>query len=176
MNFLRHIEALVNFVIQVFIIFPYSALTTKRLRTLPQTVTSPVSSSRDKKGATQQLARPHSNHEPPRPISYTMISDGTYELCTGSDTVSSLLAEDPTMAPGDAWEKLYGDFASGESEKEGQKIVRACRDDINPEDIKRALKCGNWGPKQPSELFLKVCAACQTIIYVMADADRPDVP
>ncbi|KAK6600283.1 hypothetical protein H4I96_07609 [Botrytis cinerea] len=37
-----------------------------------------------------------------------MISDKVHKLCTSQETVSSLLAKDPTMAPGDAWKQLYG--------------------------------------------------------------------
>jgi hypothetical protein len=83
-----------------------------------------------------------------------MISDKVYKLCTSPESVSSLLAKDPTLAPGDAWKKLYGGHAAGE--KESKATARAHRDQITPDDLKRALECGNWGPTQPSELFLRV--------------------
>lgn len=83
-----------------------------------------------------------------------MISDKVYKLCTSQETVSSLLTKDPTMAPGDAWKQLYGGDAAGE--KESKDEARRIRDTTTPEDLQRALECGNWGPTQPSELFLTV--------------------
>ncbi|RAL61094.1 hypothetical protein DID88_010435 [Monilinia fructigena] len=83
-----------------------------------------------------------------------MISDKVYKLCTSKETVSSLLAKDPTIAPGDAWKQLYGGHAAGE--KESKNEARRHRDTPTPEDLQRALECGNWGSTQPSELFLKM--------------------
>ena len=88
-----------------------------------------------------------------------MISEKVHKLCTSSESVSSLLAQDPTMAPGEAWKKLYGGHAAGE--KESKKTSKAHRDDITPDDLKRALECGSWGPTQPSELFLRVSLVYQ---------------
>ena len=36
------------------------------------------------------------------------ISDRVFDLCNSSETVSSLLAKDPSLSPSDAWNKLYG--------------------------------------------------------------------
>lgn len=83
-----------------------------------------------------------------------MISDKVYKLCTSKESVSALLAKDPTLAPGVAWKQLYGDHAAGE--KERTSTAKAHRDNHTPEDLKRALECGNWGPTEPSELFLRV--------------------
>lgn len=83
-----------------------------------------------------------------------MISDKVYKLCTSKETVSSLLAKDPSLSPEDAWKKLYGGHEAGH--KESESTAKAHRDHHTPEDLKRALECGNWGPTQPSELFLKV--------------------
>lgn len=83
-----------------------------------------------------------------------MISDKVYKLCTSKESVSALLAADPTLAPGDAWKKLYGGHAAGE--KDSKVTGKGRRDDLTPEDLKRAMECGNWGPTQPSELFLRV--------------------
>lgn len=94
-----------------------------------------------------------------------MISEKVYKLCTSPESVSALLAQDPTMAPGDAWKKLYGHHEAGD--KESSKTATAHRKEHTPEDLQRALACGNWGPTQPSELFLKVrnpwhCFAAET--------------
>ncbi len=83
-----------------------------------------------------------------------MISDKVYKLCTSQESVSALLAKDPTLAPGEAWKQLYGGHAAGA--KESTATAKTHRDNHTPEDLKRALECGNWGPTEPSELFLRV--------------------
>ena len=37
-----------------------------------------------------------------------IISDTVYGLCTSKDSVSSLVAADPELSPGEAWKKLGG--------------------------------------------------------------------
>ncbi|KAK4152999.1 hypothetical protein C8A00DRAFT_44007 [Chaetomidium leptoderma] len=79
----------------------------------------------------------------------THISDHITRLCTSSESVSSLIADDPCLAPGDAWEKLYGAdarkaAAKGESES------------VTQDELERAAACGKWGPTRPSELFLRI--------------------
>jgi hypothetical protein len=106
-----------------------------------------------------------------------MISDNVYKLCTSKESVSSLLAAEPNLAPGEAWKKLYGGHAAGE--KESKATAKAQRDQITPDDLKRALECGNWGPTQPSELFLRVRTSsrntnrsnicrCITMLYALS--------
>ncbi|KAH8678575.1 hypothetical protein BGZ60DRAFT_468049 [Tricladium varicosporioides] len=96
MTFLTSLEAIVTFIVQVFVIFPYSALTIQRQKVL----INPGGSKREGVETTP-LIESHS----PRVI---MISDKVYKLCTSMETVSTLLANDPTLAPGDAWKQLYG--------------------------------------------------------------------
>jgi hypothetical protein len=84
-----------------------------------------------------------------------MISDKVYKLCHATETVSSEMAKDPTLAPGDVYKKLYGHTDS-------IKITGKARDykeGISETDLKRAEECGNWGSTQPSELFLQVRTA-----------------
>ncbi|KAJ7168186.1 hypothetical protein C8R43DRAFT_917003 [Mycena crocata] len=83
-----------------------------------------------------------------------MISLKVHELCTGTETVSSLVAQDPELAPGDAWKKLYGGHTAGGDETVAK--ARENRDTSTPADLKRARECGKWGPTEPSELFLKL--------------------
>ncbi|KAJ7118728.1 hypothetical protein C8R44DRAFT_181495 [Mycena epipterygia] len=83
-----------------------------------------------------------------------MIPPKVYELCTGTETVSSLVARDPELAPGDAWKKLYAEHIGGS--KESIAAAREHRDAHTPEDLKKARECGKWGPTEPSELFLKL--------------------
>ncbi|KAI6715045.1 hypothetical protein JHW43_002411 [Diplocarpon mali] len=83
-----------------------------------------------------------------------MISDRVYKLCTSKESVSALLARDPTLAPEEAWNQLFGGNLTGE--KESISIAKAHRDNHTPEDLQRARECGNWGPTEPSELFLRL--------------------
>lgn len=126
-SFIQTIAAICNLIIQIFFIFPYSALTIKRQRQLTSTI------------------RPNKSQP-------NMISEKVFELCTGSESVSSLLAKDPTLTPGEAWKKLYGHHA----QKESKATAVAHRDHVTSDDLQRARECGNWGPTEPSELFLRV--------------------
>jgi hypothetical protein len=81
-----------------------------------------------------------------------MVSQKVYELCRSNDTVTSVLAQDPSLSPGDAQKNLYGKHLGRYDENKDFK-------EPNPtaEDLKRTYECGKWGPSKPSELFLKVC-------------------
>jgi hypothetical protein len=142
MTFIQSIKAILNILFQLYVIFPYSALTIRRHSHLPpRRLTTGKTASQPKLLSAEGSAA-------------TMISDKVYKVCTSPESVSSLLAKDPTLAPGEAWKKLYGQHAAGE--KESKSTARAHRDEITPEDLKRAAECGKWGPTQPSELFLRV--------------------
>lgn len=142
MAFIQSIGAVFSILFQLCIIFPYSALTIRRQSHLP-----PLRLTAGTEPAPQRKP-------PSADGNATMISDKVYKLCTSTESVSSLLAKDPTLAPGEAWKKLYGHYAAGE--KESKSTARAHRDGVTPEDLKRAAECGKWGPTQPSELFLRV--------------------
>jgi hypothetical protein len=141
MTLAQNLQAILSFFIQLFVIFPYSVLTIPRhgpLR-LPKRIG----------------AKPSRANETKRGSGSTMVSDRLYKLCTGKESVSALLADDPNLAPGDAWKKLYGShlprsMTAGGSNRDSDKHS------INVEDLKRVAECGNWGTAQPSELFLKV--------------------
>ncbi|KAL5349104.1 hypothetical protein ACLOAV_005392 [Pseudogymnoascus australis] len=85
-----------------------------------------------------------------------MISDGLHKLCMNKESISALLAKDPTLAPGDAWKQLYGDYLPTSKGEAGSGRDSWEGHSISAEDLQRVEKCGNWGPSQPSELFLKV--------------------
>ncbi|CAK7273894.1 hypothetical protein SEPCBS119000_005892 [Sporothrix epigloea] len=78
------------------------------------------------------------------------LGDGIVNLCTSQESVSSLLAADPTLAPGDAWQTLYGKHHLGSDGQEKKDAASGV------DDLARAAKCGNWGPTKPSDLFLKI--------------------
>lgn len=82
-----------------------------------------------------------------------MISEKVYTLCTNKESVSKLVAADPTLAPGEAWKKLYG-----HEKHDSKATAKKHRDAHTAEDLERAYNCGQWGPTKPSELFLKVRA------------------
>lgn len=82
------------------------------------------------------------------------ISDRLYELCNSSESVSTVLARDLKITPGEAWKKLYGhDARKPVGRKSSDATSKATSAD---EVLERAAKCGKWGPTQPSELFLRV--------------------
>ncbi|KND90958.1 hypothetical protein TOPH_04343 [Tolypocladium ophioglossoides CBS 100239] len=82
-----------------------------------------------------------------------MVSEHVFKLCQETETVSSVLAKNPTEAPGDVIQRLYGhhtkDFYHNPDEN---------RPDPSPEALERAFKCGRWGPTKPSPLFLQAFA------------------
>jgi phosphatidylserine/phosphatidylglycerophosphate/cardiolipin synthase-like enzyme len=82
-----------------------------------------------------------------------MVSENVLQLCQATETISSVLAKDPTAAPGDVVKKLYGHHKkifNREPEKD--------RGTTSAQLQEQALKCGHWGPTQPSPLFLQAYA------------------
>ncbi|KAI1381825.1 IQ calmodulin-binding motif protein [Hypoxylon crocopeplum] len=82
------------------------------------------------------------------------ISERLYELCLSSESVSSALAEDPSLPPGEAWKKLFGhhDYelcSTGDVRDVGKGSV-------DSKELSRAKSCGKWGSQEPSDLFLRI--------------------
>lgn len=92
-------------------------------------------------------------HAIPRIPMPTKISDKVHAWCTSKDSVSSELAKDPTLSPGKAAERLYG---AGGGISLSEKKAPNSREPATQEDLERAFQCGNFGPTQPSELFLRI--------------------
>lgn len=82
------------------------------------------------------------------------ISDDFCKLFNSAETVSSLLARDPSVSPGDAWNTLYKHHMGKPSGP--HSIHQAGKHTPAEDELKRAAECGHWGPTQPSELFLTV--------------------
>ncbi|TAQ84381.1 hypothetical protein B7494_g7295 [Chlorociboria aeruginascens] len=82
-----------------------------------------------------------------------MVSQHVFQLCQASETVSSVLAKNPTEAPGDVAKKLYGKY-----KKNLHHDPEKHRPAPSPQDRDMALKCGRWGPTLPSPLFLQAYA------------------
>ncbi|KAJ8610947.1 hypothetical protein MRB53_038251 [Persea americana] len=83
-----------------------------------------------------------------------MVSDKVYKLCHASETVSSELAGNPSTSPGEIVEKLY----PGHKQSESNLQPDFKRPIPSAEDLERAQQCGQWGPSQPSKLFLQAYA------------------
>lgn len=136
MTLYEYLYRLLSLLYQVFFQFPISALTIPRQRQLP----SPTSRRKVVMQNTGSGLKP--------------ISDEVYALCTSSESVSSILAKDPTVKPGDAWKKLYGhDFRKSRKRNSLDGVAKSISDE---EILRRTAECGKWGPTQPSELFLRV--------------------
>ena len=133
------LQSIITFCIQIFVIFPYSALTIPRHGQL-----------RIKGGGTS------SKEDRADETNSVMVSHKVYELCTKEQSVSQLVAEDPTIPPGEAWKRLYGDLPKT---SHGDKTRRIGESGVTAEGLKRVAECGNWGPTKPNELFLKARAA-----------------
>jgi phosphatidylserine/phosphatidylglycerophosphate/cardiolipin synthase-like enzyme len=82
-----------------------------------------------------------------------MVSENVLKLCQATETVSSVLAKNPTESPGDIVKRLYGHY---------KKDLHYSPDENRPatstHDLEISLKCGRWGPTQPSPLFLQAFA------------------
>lgn len=91
-------------------------------------------------------------HRQKNDLKGSTISDKVYEMCKSKQSVSSLLAENPTMTPGEAAKKLYhpAEVALTEGHPPKERIP------ASPEELQRAFECGNFGPTRPSETFLRI--------------------
>lgn len=89
------------------------------------------------------------------------ISDKVYNLTHATETVQSVVAQDPSKPIGEVAEKLYKIHAKDEGKiaSEKMKIMfggTADRGAIpTKEELDRAAECGKFG-RRPSDLFLKV--------------------
>ena len=128
---------------QTFVEFPYGALTTPRLAELP------AKDEKNMGSAPEKTERHVQNDEFTSPV-----SDELLKLLTSPESVSTLLAQNPSLSPGEAWKKLYDHHVG----KLGEP--RPIHDSENllasEEALRKAAEAGHWGPTQPSELFLRV--------------------
>lgn len=135
---------------QTFVELPYRAVATPRQRKDSSGGNGAMSGEKMAGEATEHDAREGLAFNGP-------ISDEIFKLYISPDSVSSLLAKDPNMSPGQAWKQLYGHHVGGHAHPSD-------RQDRENDHLERAAKCGHWGPTEPSELFLKVsprpCVFC----------------
>ncbi len=81
-----------------------------------------------------------------------MVSDHAAKLCQETPTVSSEFAKNPSEAPLEIIKRLYGHHKPTTS----HDVSGVGRPQPSVTDLERARHCGNWGPQQPSEFFLRV--------------------
>lgn len=84
-----------------------------------------------------------------------MVSDTLLQLCTVEESVTSSLAADPSLSPGEVWTKLYGHMHTSRIDADNYRIGDN-HDEKTSLALERAEKCGKWGDEKPSELFLKI--------------------
>ncbi|KIO19123.1 hypothetical protein M407DRAFT_16170 [Tulasnella calospora MUT 4182] len=91
-----------------------------------------------------------------------MLSQKVFDLTQAKETVSSVLASDSNAkSPGEVAERLHkvkgpGVIASVKSAVVGCFSTTDPTNDHAQEDLDRAAKCGQFGEKRPSDLFLKI--------------------
>ncbi|KAF4445491.1 hypothetical protein F53441_10786 [Fusarium austroafricanum] len=86
-----------------------------------------------------------------------MVSQHVFDLCQGKETVSSVLAADPSQSPGDIIKKLYGHYEHGLHHRNSM-TKESADPDADADAVETALGCGRWGPAKPSPLFLQAFA------------------
>lgn len=82
-----------------------------------------------------------------------MVSDHAVKLCQATPSVSEELAKNPKESPTEITKRLYGHHKPTTSTHNGSGVDRPV---ASVADLERARQCGNWGPSEPSELFLRV--------------------
>ncbi|KAI1502402.1 hypothetical protein F5X99DRAFT_408132 [Biscogniauxia marginata] len=120
---------------QLFVTLPVNALTIPRQQKL----------------LTQMPAA--NEHEQEVVESPYKIGNRLYEWCLSSESVSSYLAADPSLAPGEAWKKLFGHV---NNLSHGGNIRDIGKDVLTNEELRKTRFCGKWGANEPSDLFLRM--------------------
>lgn len=128
---------------QTFVEFPYRAVTTQRLAELPD-------KDEQKMGSVPENTERHVQKDELT----SPVSDELLKMLTSPDSVSTLLAQDPSLSPGEAWKKLYGHHIGKLGEH--RPINDSGKRLASEEALRKAAEAGHWGPTQPSELFLRV--------------------
>ncbi|KAG4223586.1 hypothetical protein PC116_g27951 [Phytophthora cactorum] len=91
-----------------------------------------------------------------------MISEQLYELCLSSESVSSALARDASLTPGEAWKKLFGYHDHDHGSKGDVRNIG--KGSLSPKELEKARACGKWGSQKPSDLFLKVSSEVPYVV------------
>ncbi|KAJ0118029.1 hypothetical protein J7T55_014482 [Diaporthe amygdali] len=140
---LQNIGSVGNTAYQTFVELPYRAFTTPRQAELP------AQDEKDMKNSPDKIERYVQDSRFTNPV-----SDELLNLLTSPESVSTLLAQDPSLSPGEAWKKLYGHHVGNLNNS--LSAHGAGNDLASEEALHRAAEAGHWGPTQPSELFLRI--------------------
>lgn len=85
------------------------------------------------------------------------VSPALVELCQSDVSVSGLMAEDPSLSPGQAWKKLFEHSKiKHHSIKHHHHHENSESDRTEADELEVAYKCGRWGENRPSDLFLRM--------------------
>lgn len=88
-----------------------------------------------------------------------MVSDRAFKLCRETRTVTDEYAKNPSKAPLQICEELYGHqkpTLAHEEQKHEHLVTGEDRPPPTAGELEKARQCGKWGPQQPSEFFLQV--------------------
>lgn len=94
------------------------------------------------------------------------------KLCQATPTVSSEFAKNPNQSPTEIVKRLHGHFKSSTKTENTEGDAAA----VAAAELEQALRCGQWGPQQPSDLFLKIyhdALQCLTVDPLASMASPP---
>ncbi|KAI1394032.1 uncharacterized protein F4822DRAFT_34309 [Hypoxylon trugodes] len=82
------------------------------------------------------------------------ISEHLCELCQSPESVTSIVAQEPSLAPGDAWKKLIGHHEHIHISKGDVRDIG--KGSLDSKELVKARTCGKWGSQEPGDLFLRM--------------------
>ncbi|KAH9888164.1 IQ calmodulin-binding motif protein [Xylariomycetidae sp. FL2044] len=87
------------------------------------------------------------------PESAHKIDKRLYDACLSTRSVSSRIAVNPSLTPGEVWDKLFSHHQQTQTERDIRDVGIGI---IPPEEVRKTCLCGKWGPENPSDLFLRI--------------------
>ncbi|KAL8293888.1 hypothetical protein RB597_007667 [Gaeumannomyces tritici] len=93
---------------------------------------------------------------PSPPLRDETFSDQVLAMCTSAETVSSLLAQEPDLAPKEAWKRLCVSEGAARGQPSTSTVPEGSGGTLPADSLDRAAMCGRWGSQRPSDLFLKM--------------------
>lgn len=149
-----------NVLYQTLVEFPYSAYYIQRIpdqesasSSSSSTITTTPPSSSSPSAATTDMPHAKDNVAGHHPTKYN-IGEPLANFCQSGESISSLLASDPSLSPGQAWKKLCCHYKH--HGHESQDIRDIGQGEVTDEQLEMAYKCGKWGKTRPSKLFLRL--------------------
>ncbi len=134
MSLTEALQDIITFFFQLFVVFPYSALTIDR-----------------------QLPLQRNGDESKEEGKKAMLSKQLVERSREPVSISSLLAEYPSLSPEEAYKKVFDNVLKDTTTNNfRRRISNICDYTATFEELARTARCGKWGDSKPSELFLKI--------------------